>query len=283
MKIKTLFEPNRLQYFRALGTSFYSSRTYAETIKFGKGLGLGYLLFLIILGTIPLSARIYHELNTFFKERILFPVTAIPDLTIHHGKFIYHRPMPFLIKNQQGDVVSLIDTTGVVSKMNLEYPKLTLLITQNTLYFRPPSYQQFLDANKNALNNPVYTRTLDPSLSGIFSAKQWLEELGIIKLKRLAQIVMVPLIIGFYVIVFGLGLLILSSLVQLYADIFFQYKLSFDAACRLLSVAATPTLLLFFCMKYYLVAIPLMDYVVLLLTYISYGLYSVKRIDFKRT
>lgn len=269
------------KYSKAFYASFYSSVVYADVVKRWQGLGLGYLLFLIILGAIPLSGRVIVAFNHFFKEEILFPLQAIPLLTIQNGEVTYNQPMPYLIKNNKGDEVSIIDTTGTVSEMNQTYPQLTVLITKNKMEFRPPSYKQFLGLAKDNIDNPIYTHTFDKGLNGLLSGAEWIHSTGISRLNTLMQIMIFPCVTAFYFVVFGVILLLLSGLVQLYSDIFFRLKLPFKSSCRLLAVAATPTLVLFFFMRYANFAFQGigLDYGVLLLSYISYGLYSVKRLS----
>lgn len=269
------------QYGKTFYASFYSSFLYADIVKRWNGLGIRYLLLLIILGVIPLSWRIVSEFNHFFEEEVLFPIQALPLLSIHHGEITYSQPMPYLIKNHEGEVVSIIDTTGAVSEMNPLYPKLTVLITKNKIDFRPPSYKQFLGLSNNANDNPIYTRTFEQELNGQLSGEEWIHATGISKLNTLVQLAVFPCVTIFYFCFFSILLLILSALVQLYSDIFFNHKIPFKASCRLLSVAATPTLTLFFLMRSINFAVPRigLDYIVLLLTYISYGLYSAKRLN----
>lgn len=269
------------QYSKALFASFYSSVLYMDVVKDWRGLGMGYLLFLIILGSIPLSERVIVAFNHFYEEGILFPIQSIPLLTIQNGEITYNQHMPYLIKNNKGEVVSIIDTTGTVSEMNQAYPQLTVLITKNKMDFRPPSYKQFLGLAKNNLGNPIYPRTFDRGLNGQLSGAEWIHSAGFSKLNTLMQILVFPCVTLFYFGVFGVVLLLLSALVQLYSDIFFNLKLPFKASCRLLAVAATPSLVLFFFMRCGNFAVPGMGlvYGVLILSSISYGLYSVKRLS----
>lgn len=79
------------KYSKTLYASFYSSVLYADVVKRWHGMGMGYLLFLIILGAIPLSGRVIIEFNHFFKEEILFPIQSLPLLTIQNGEITYNR------------------------------------------------------------------------------------------------------------------------------------------------------------------------------------------------
>ena len=268
-------------YSKALYTSFYSPTIYADVVKRGRGLRMGYLLFLVVLGTLPLSGRVIVAFNHFFEERMLLPFQALPLLTIQHGEVIYHQSMPCLIKNHEGEVISIIDTTGTVSEINQTYPQLTVLITKNKMDFRAPSYKQFLGLSKNSTGNPIYTRTFNKDLNGQFSGTEWIHSTGISKLNVLIQMMIFPCIMLFYLGIFSATLLLLATLTQLYADIFFRLKLPFKAACRLLITASTSTLVLFFIMRCndWTASGMRLVYSVLLLSYISYGLYSVKQLE----
>ena len=267
-----------LQNRKILYASFYSAALYTQVVKHWHGLGMRYLLFLIMLGTIPLSGRVILEFKHFYEEEILFPIQVLPLLTIQNGDITYNQRMPYLIKNKKGKVVSIIDTTGTNSEINRAYPQLTVLITKNTMHFRPPSYKKFLGLAKDSLGNPIYTRTFDKNLNGFLSGVEWIRSSGISKLITLIQIIIFPCITLFYFAFFGIILLLLSALVQLYSDIFFNFKLTFKTAYRLSTVAVTPTLLLFFFIRYGNFTPSKMGlvYGVLFLGYVSYGLYSVK-------
>lgn len=269
------------QYCKALYGSFYSSVLYADVVKRWHSLGMGYLLFLVILGAIPLSGRIIIEFNDFFKEQILFPFEALPSVTIQNGELRYNKPMPYLIKNKKGEVVSIIDTAGSMTELNQTYPQLTVLITKNKMDFRPASYKQFLGLSEGTIDNPIYTHIFDKGVNGLLSGSAWIHSSGITKLNTLMQILVFPSVVIFYFAVFWIMLLLLSALLQLYSDFFFNVTLSFKAACRLLAVAAIPALVLFFFMRCGNFAVPGMGliYGVSILSYSSYGLYSVKRLS----
>ena len=266
------------RYTTTLYRSFYSSVLYADVVKRWHGLGIAYLLFIIMLGVIPLSARVIVAFNDFFKDEILFPIKAIPLAYIKNGELIDNHAMPYIIKNPKGDIVTIADTNGTVSEINNTYPKLSVLITKHDMYFRPPSYQQFLGLAKDNTGNPIYTRHFDKGANGILSGTEWIQSTGMIKLNLLMQCMVYPSLIVFYVVVFGVVLFLLSALVQLFSDIFLGFKLSFESAYRLLAVAITPTLILFFVMRGFDVALPGMGFIdgVLFLSYVCYGLYAAK-------
>jgi len=272
---------NVWRYIKAILPSFYSSALYAEVVKRWQGLGVGYLLLLVILGSIPLSGRVILAFDEFFKEEILFPVKALPPLTIKNGEVIYNQPMPHWIKNKRGAVVAIIDTTGAVSGMPQAYPQLVALITKHKVMIRPPGYKQFLGLATDNLSNPIHTQSFDKGLNGVFSGAAWIQASGISRLNTLIKILIFPCVVVFYFSFFCVLLFLLSALAQLYSDIFFRLKLPFKATCRLLTVAATPVLVLFFFMRYSNIVVPgiILDYGVILLAYISFGLYSVKRLS----
>jgi hypothetical protein len=259
--------------------SFYSATLYRDVIENRQNLGLCYLLFLVMLGVMPLSGRVMVAFNDFFKQDILFPMQSLPLLTIQDGEISYHQAMPYFIKNSKGDVVSVIDTTGVVSDFNAIYPQLNILVTKHQIAFRPPNYRQFLGLARDVRDNPIDTRIFDKEINGLFSGTEWVTSSGISTLNMLMQIMIFPCIVLFYFFVFALMLLVFAAINQLYGDIFFKLKLSFKMSYRLLVVAVTPALMLFFVMRSMGITAPGMGftYGILFLGYTSYGLYAANR------
>ena len=104
-------------------------------------------------------------------------------------------------KNKSGQVVSLIDTTGVIKQMDETYPQLTVLITKNTLYFRPPNLNQFLGMKQLPSDNKIFTHSFSQENNGLFSGKNWITSSGFLKLKTLVKTLILPCIILFYLII----------------------------------------------------------------------------------
>lgn len=267
-------------YWHALYRAFYSSSLYNDVFKKWRGLGILYLFLVIVLGSIPLSVRIMMETNQFFKANVLFPIQALPTINIKNGMFVFDKPMPYLIKNNHNQVVSVINTTGFISAIST-YPQLRVLITNNTMYFIPPSYKEFLGFTKSSSANKVYSKTLGKDANGIFDGQNWLNTSGFAKLNTVLQILVFPCITLTYLIICMLLLVVLATLAQLCSDVFFGLKITYKESCRLLSVSSTPMFTLLFLIRISNFPLPHLGlvYLVLLINYFFYALYSVK---FKR-
>jgi hypothetical protein len=269
---------NIYRYFRALYLSFYAPALYVDVVKRWQGFGIGYLLMVIAIGSIPLSSRIIIDFDQYFEEKILLPLQVLPALNIKKGHVLFEKPMPYLIKNKIGHVISIIDTSGAVTQINNTYPQLSVLVTKNELLFQPPSFKQFLGLTTSSTGNKIYSRTFSKESSGIFDAKHWMTSSGILKLNTLIKTFIFPLITLFYFAIAITLMFIVSTLGQLCCDVFFGFKLKFKASCRLLAVSSTPFLALFFLVRTQNFMFRGLGFIyfILLVSYFFYAAFSVK-------
>lgn len=265
-------------YWRALYLSFYSSRLYCDVVKRWKGFGIAYLFLAIALGSIPLSGRIITQFNHFFAEQILAPFQDLPILEIKNGEVLFDKPMPYFIKNKQGEVVSIIDTTGVIHKISPAYPHLKVLVTKNEINFQPPSINQFLGATTPSSANKIYSHTLPEGSNGVFDGKIWLKTTGFSKLKIFFDLCIFPFMTLFYFAIALLFLPIIATLGQLGADVFLGLKLKFKESCRLLAVSATPMIAFFFLMRTGNFVFPGLGFIffLILMGYFIFAMFSLK-------
>lgn len=266
-------------YWRALYLSFYSSRLYVDVAKRWRGLSIGYLLLAVAIASIPLSVRIMMDFNQYFESQIIAPFKDLPILYVHHGEILFDKPMPYSIKNVHGDAISIIDTTGTITNIDDAYPQLKILITRDTLYFRPPSLKQFIGLSTSSIGNKVYSHPFGKAQNGIFDGKTWINSSGYSKLNTIAKMCIYPLAILIFTLIYFIILLVFSTLGQLCSNVFFGLKLKFEDSFRLLTVAATPQIALFFIGQATNLIFPGLGfvYLVLLIAYFFYALSSVKR------
>jgi hypothetical protein len=266
-------------YYRALYLSFYASRLYIDVVKRWQGLGMRYLFIAIVIGAIPLSSRIIIEFNQFFEEQILLPVKALPTLAIKNGNFLFNKPMPYLIKNKKGQVISIVDTSGAINKINDTYPQLKVLLTKNEIFFRPPSFKQFLNVTTSSTGNRIYSHVFSKTINGTFEGEHWIETSGISKLNTLVIMLIVPLVTIFYWAIFSILILFISTLWQLCSDVLLGIKLKFKESCRLLTVSSTPLIAFFFLIRTSNIVFQGLGFIyfILLIGYFFYAVLSVKR------
>lgn len=266
-------------YFQAIYQSFYSACFYVGIAKCWRGLGIHYLICIISLASLPFSIRVMMNFNQFFVNQIVFPIEKLPILFAHHGEIEFEKTMPFLIKNKDGQVVSLIDTTGIVTKIDDTYPNLSVLVTKNKIYFRLPDLKQFIGFTNSLTSNKIYIKALGNKDNGVFDGKYWIENSGIKKMNDLVRIFIFPILALFFTGLYISFVLIFSALGQLVVDILFSLKLQFKEICRLLVVACTPQIVFFFTIKTMQLPIPGLGFYsfILLTLYFCYAISSVKR------
>lgn len=239
-------------YFQALYRSFYSSKLYLDVAKRWRGFGIIYLLLVIALFVIPFSLRLLVGFVDYFNNQIIQPISNLPDIYVQNGKVVFDKPMPYLIKNKQGEVVSIIDTNintnAKTTEIDKIWPHWMIFITQDTLSLRVP------DVNLPWLNtiNPLseqpdtFQQKIFPGTNEVFSAKNWVQSGGIHSVKYFGVFMVYPMVLSVFVSMIVLGLPVLALLGQLFSRILFSWPLPFTQACRLMAVASTPALLVFF-------------------------------------
>lgn len=234
-------------YWSALWKSFYSRRLYVDIGKRWKGYGLVYLLLVIALLSIPFFLRMTVSFNQSFKEQIIEPLLKMPLFYVQNGNVVFDKPMPYLIDNDKKQTLVIIDTTGVVNDFSDKYPYLTILINKDKMSFRLPTPQLFTmhaPAPVNKGKPLVQPFAKDANL--VFDGKKFVEQNAITGLKLASQFMLYPIIVAIFFSIFIVFFLVLAFLGQTFSTIFFSFKLSFAASCRLLIVAGTPMLLLLF-------------------------------------
>ena len=267
------------RYWQALYMAFYSSRLYVDVAKRWRGYGVLYLLLVLVIALIPLSARIIFEFDRYFNEQMILPLEALPPLYVQNGEVAFDKPMPYLIKNKTGDIVAIIDTTGAVKKINSTYPKLNFLITKDTLYFRPPKSQIFALNTTPTSGDDVYAQPLGKGSNEVFVAKDWVRSSGLLNLKLMTEILVYPVMTMFVFGLYTIFMLTLAFIGQLFALIVFKFPITFKDACRLFLVASTAQVFVFFVLlaaNVVFAGIGIL-YVALIAVYFNYAVFSVKR------
>jgi hypothetical protein len=266
-------------YWQALFMSFYSGRLYVDVAKRWKGLGILYLFLLITIVSIPLSARIVYDFHQYFDQQMVMPLAKLPTMYVQNGQVVFDKPMPYFIKNNAGAVVTIVDTTGQITSIDASYPQLTILITKNKLYFRPPKFHLFLDTIEQTKTGDIFVQPMDKSGNEVFDGGAWIESSGILKLRLLTEVIIYPLILMFIYGMYALLMLALAFIGQLFAQIIFKFKLPYKMAARMFLVAATPQIVVFFALlttNMFFTGVGLL-YMVLLAVYFYYAVLCVKR------
>ncbi|KTC69417.1 hypothetical protein Lbir_2156 [Legionella birminghamensis] len=229
-------------YWQALILSFFSNRLYVDVGKRWTGLGVLYLFIAILVFGTPFALRTTNDFNSFFNQQLLTPLRELPPITIQNGQVSTDKPMPYEIKNQQGQVVSVIDTTGTVTGRSEKYPYLTTLISKNQLSYWPPSPQFFFMNQAQPQSDQPIVQIFPPQMNEIFVGSKWIESSGIGTVKYLSLIIIYPTVILIFFVMFLTFFLVFGMIGQLVSKLFYKLDLTYPQSCRLLAVAATPAI-----------------------------------------
>ncbi|MFC3907787.1 DUF1189 family protein [Legionella dresdenensis] len=228
-------------YLQAIIMSFFSQRLYVDVGKRWRGLAIIYLLLLMFIVAIPLSIRIAHDFNTFFDQQIIQPLQKMPTFYVQNGEVSFDKPMPYLVKNDQGQVVAAIDTTGSINAMSNQYPQMTTLITKNKFIFRLPSPNFFFTKKiTDSSHSAIYVQELSPATNEVFNGSKWVANNGFSRLKLVSVAIIYPMIAMMFFVIHLILSLVFAMMAQLIAMLFFKFKITYKQACRLLIVSSTP-------------------------------------------
>ena len=234
------------RYWQALFLSFYSSKLYLDVYKRWRGVGVVYLFLLFSIALIPFALRIILSFNQYFDEQLIYPIESLPTLNIEEGKVVVHQHMPYRIRNPKGELVAIVDTTGAIKSINnKKYPYLSLLITEDTIYFKSPNPEPYFHTPSSVMFNKVHSQSVKDQIDQVFDVKESLKLASILWFKRLTDLMIYPLILSVFLGVFSVFILFFSFFGQLLSIIVFKFKLTFRQACRIYIVSSTPQIWLF--------------------------------------
>jgi len=246
---KTVIKP-KFSRVQAILLSFYSPKLYVDVMRNWRGLGATYLLVMITVLTLPHCINSHIQRHQDLEQVLITPLKKLPPFSIYNGKAVFYGPQPFLVKNDFGEVIGVIDTTDTVSKLpDIRYPKAGLLVTKHMMQFN----YQMLDVFTQADVSKQHTIQL-PFASDLFKAKGRQSIVGedLIKvlmlnwMKWAALFVVFVSSILFYCITYFVFLFSFTIFGQFIASFVFKCKLTFKETMRLLCVSVTPQAVVFF-------------------------------------
>ncbi len=266
-------------YWQALYMSFYSKSLYVDVVKRWQGLGVLYLLLVIALVMIPVSARMMIDFNRYFDAHVLEPLKMLPPLVIQNGKVQFDEPMPYYVKNSDMQITAIIDTTGHIKELSEAYPDATFLVTKTKLFFRPPLSPISAHFGKKLSQQTVSSQSFGNNTNEMFVGKEWVNARGLYMLKWVSIAMVYPVVAVLIYSMYVVFLLLFAFIGLLFSIIIFQFKMGFQQACRVFLVAATPQVCLFVTFLTLNIQIPNIGilYVILLSLYYSYAIIALKR------
>ena len=127
------------RFFQALYLAFFSRRLYVDVAKRWRGVGVGYLFFMLSLLVLPYAVQTMLDFKQKIDAEMILPVKQLPLFEVRGGEVFFHQKMPYLVKNKQGDVISIIDTDGSINALpSTTYPKAKVLVTRDTIRMLMP-------------------------------------------------------------------------------------------------------------------------------------------------
>lgn len=231
-------------YWQALYRSFYSYQLYVDVGKRWRGFGFLYLLLMVTVLTLPLSIKSMVYFNYFYNKQMIEPLEKMPTFYIQNGEVKLDKPMPYFIKGSAGEVLAIIDTSGTIKSMTPTYPDLTFLVTKNKIFMKTPTPPITYSLGGRSAQDTIEEQTLDENMNEVFNPQEWLKNSRIKTIKNLSLAVSPLVIIAFFFSMFAIFFPVLAFLGQLFAQVFFSFKLAFKASCRLMMVAVTPMMTL---------------------------------------
>ncbi len=277
-KRKTNLKPINAPIYRiwqALYLCFYSMRLYIDVGKRWTGYGIRYLFLMIAVWSIPMAVKMGIDFNRIFNQQLVEPLLIIPTIYIQNGEANFDKPMPYLIKNKQGEVVLIVDTTGKVNDFSSAYPKLTVLINKDKVSFRMPILPLLGKATKNDHNKPL-VQYFNKGDNLVFDGKKIVEQNSFGQWKIVAQLMVYPVVFSIFFGMFLFMFLVFGFLGQLFTRIFFSFNITVKTSCRLFMVAVTPMMFTLLIMELAKFLFPGFGFllVIVLIAYYSFAVFS---------
>jgi hypothetical protein len=269
-------------YLKSIILSFYSRNLYVDVGKRWHGLGLIYLIIMLTIFTLPMGLKTGYYFNQFFNDELIAPFKNIPNIYIQNGQVNFEKPMPYYVKDKQGQVKIIIDTTGTINGFSSAFPEMTVLITKNSILYRIPeaSFTKSLTTSTST-NNVIKVNKvpLDENLTQVFNGEDWVNQAYIGSIKFFMVFITPILVMSFFFGIMLVLLLIFAFLGQVVAQSFFDLKINFFTSSRLMIVASTPMNLLLLSMLTFQLMIPYIGFlfIIILSVYYCLALFALKR------
>ncbi|MDP3559822.1 MAG: DUF1189 family protein [Legionellaceae bacterium] len=243
-KIRTLDQPH-YRYWEALYLCIWKPALYVDVFRRWKGFAWWYMVLVLLIVLLPLSVRVASNFNNFYENRLLFPLTHLPTVSVEHGQLTSSEKMPYLIRNEQQEVLGIVDTTGQYGKASFrKYPELTLLITKSKVYYRNPPFSFFLETDDRFSLPPedIQEKSINTNVDGQLNGNLFLSMQGFHTLRVIVDIMLYPLLVGVMIGAYSTLFMVFSTMGQIIARYVLHYPLTYKQSCRLLVVASTPHL-----------------------------------------
>lgn len=231
-------------YLSALIGCFYVRNLYVDVAKRWKGIGFLYLLISIAILSIPYGVKMGYKIGQSFELQMLEPLRELPLIYVQNGELKFDEPMPHFIKNSQGQITTVIDSTGKVTAFTEEYPDLTLLFTKDKLMIRVPTPDLFESVASSVTEDKPLEQAYGKNSNWVFNGAKMADEIGVKSLKYMAQIIIYPELVIIITFILAVIYITIAMMGQVFSVAFFSFSITYLQACRLLVVSGTPMVVL---------------------------------------
>ena len=158
----------RYNYLHGPFLSFFYKPFYQDVGHNWKGTGLLYIAIMLAVFWIPTVLSAYVSFGKFVNSDSSDLLQQIPAITIKNGQVSTDVPTPYFIKEKNGKVLAIIDTTGQYTSLDDTDAK--LLLTKNKVIARDNTGMRVYDLR------PVQDFYMDRTrVQGwLVTMKQWL-------------------------------------------------------------------------------------------------------------
>lgn len=217
-----------LSVLKALPCSFFSRALYRQVTTDWRGIGLGYLLLLVILTWLPHTYISNTAVIDYVDSTVTPILNQLPVIDVVEGRIITEKNQPYTIINPQTlEPILIIDTSGRFT--SLKYTAALALLTHDTLQYRTAKGKTEVESlEKDPFNYHFDPKEIRKYLS-ILKDYFWLVYFGIGML-CLFILRFIQTLLGFF-----LALMITNAK---------QIHLANKAVMRLTAVALTPYIVL---------------------------------------
>jgi hypothetical protein len=215
----------RYNYLHGPFLSFFYKPFYQDVGRNWKGTGLLYMAIMLAVFWIPTVLSLYVSFGKFADSESSDFLRQIPAITIKNGQVSTDVPEPYFIKEKDGTVLAIIDTTGQYTSLDDTDAK--ILLTKNKLIGRDNTGLRVYDLR------PVQDFYMDRArVQGwLLTIKQWFIP------------AFYPLALIFSFAFRTIQILIYALIGMAFASML-KVRLGYTALMRLAAISITPVLVL---------------------------------------
>lgn len=250
---------NLLYYINTLIGSFYKRAVYRDAVIENKESTFGYLLFLVLVCSIPLMIQLVIGGTKFINNEGKFIADQIPELKVENGIVTMDKQSPYFIRSKTGEPLICIDLSDSAEINGLQ-GNTHLLLTKNKVITNSGGKEKIFDINA------VRNMTLNAH-----KAQHWLSLAWFVYL-----IVFLFLVIILYV--YRIVQAAFNAVIALVISAIIKVKLDFSSLMYITMVAITPVAILasiIWATDFHIPAKGLMGFI-LAIGYISFGILANK-------